>query len=231
MTHITTAILIDGGFFVRRLRAVYGSKIATDPDLAAEKMHEMATAHLYAGKNSPRSDLYRILFYDCPPATHRAHLPISKKSIDFSKTDTAKFRLALHQAVLKKRKVALRLGYLDRQNASWKLKQGSLKELIAGQLQWSSITDDDFIYETRQKQIDMKIGLDISTLTERRLVNQVVLVSGDSDFVPAAKMARRGGIDFVLDPMWHNIRPDLHEHIDGLRSTSPDPHKAFKKGS
>ena len=50
-----------------------------------------------------------------------------------------------------------------------------------------------------------------------------LLISGDSDFVPAAKLARREGIDFVLDPMWSAIRPDLHEHIDGLKSTCPRP--------
>jgi uncharacterized LabA/DUF88 family protein len=71
----------------------------------------------------------------------------------------------------------------------------------------------------------MKIGLDIAVLAEKRLVNQIVLIAGDSDFVPAAKHARREGIDFLLDPMWNNIAPDLHEHIDGLRSTSPNPNR------
>ena len=43
-----------------------------------------------------------------------------------------------------------------------------------------------------------------------RQVNQIVLISGDADFVPAAKLARREGIDFILDPMWSTIRPDLY---------------------
>jgi uncharacterized LabA/DUF88 family protein len=64
----------------------------------------------------------------------------------------------------------------------------------------------------------MRIGLDIASMAFKRQVDQIVLVAGDSDFVPAAKLARREGIDFILDPMWANIRPDLHEHIDGLRS-------------
>lgn len=57
------------------------------------------------------------------------------------------------------------------------------------------------------------------------IINQLVLISGDSDFVPAAKLARREGIDFVLDPMWSTIRPDFHEHIDGLKSVCPRPGK------
>ena len=47
----------------------------------------------------------------------------------------------------------------------------------------------------------MRIGLDIASLAYEKQVNQLVLISGDSDFVPAAKLARREGIDFVLDPM------------------------------
>jgi hypothetical protein len=47
--------------------------------------------------------------------------------------------------------------------------------------------------------------------------------AGDADFVPAAKLARREGVDFILDPMWARIPEDLHEHIDGLRATSPRP--------
>ncbi len=69
----------------------------------------------------------------------------------------------------------------------------------------------------------MKIGLDIAALAFKRLVDRIVLISGDSDFVPASKLARREGIDFVLDPMWNPINPDLHEHIDGLQSFSPRP--------
>lgn len=52
----------------------------------------------------------------------------------------------------------------------------------------------------------------------KKQVEKIVLISGDSDFVPAAKLARREGIDFVLDPLGATIKPDLLEHIDGLRS-------------
>ena len=44
------------------------------------------------------------------------------------------------------------------------------------------------------------------------------MISGDSDFVPAAKLARREGIDFVLDPMHNNIKANLQEHVDGVIS-------------
>ena len=62
----------------------------------------------------------------------------------------------------------------------------------------------------------MRIGIDISSLAFKHQVNQIILVSGDSDFVPAAKQARREGIDFILDPMRSTIKDDLFEHIDGI---------------
>jgi uncharacterized LabA/DUF88 family protein len=43
-------------------------------------------------------------------------------------------------------------------------------------------------------------------------------VAGDSDFVPAAKLARREGMEFILDPLWQNVNVDLFEHIDALQS-------------
>ena len=35
----------------------------------------------------------------------------------------------------------------------------------------------------------------------QKQVEQIILISGDSDFVSAAKLARREGIDFILDPL------------------------------
>ncbi len=65
----------------------------------------------------------------------------------------------------------------------------------------------------------MRIGIDITALSIKKFVDKIVLISGDADFVPAAKMARREGIDFVLDPMFmHHINNSLYEHIDGLQS-------------
>lgn len=49
------------------------------------------------------------------------------------------------------------------------------------------------------------------------------MIAGDSDFVPAAKYARRSGIDFILDPMYSHITKSLNEHVDGLYSPVKAP--------
>ncbi|MDO8694762.1 MAG: NYN domain-containing protein, partial [Sheuella sp.] len=78
----------------------------------------------------------------------------------------------------------------------------------------------------RQKGVDMRIAVDIASLTLKKQVGTIVLVTGDSDFVPAAKLARREGIEFILDPLWQNVNDDLFEHIDGLQSGIQKPHVA-----
>ena len=66
----------------------------------------------------------------------------------------------------------------------------------------------------------MKLGIDIASLAYKKQVDQIVLIAGDSDFVPAAKLARREGLDVILDTMGMEISPEkaLMEHIDGRRS-------------
>ena len=81
----------------------------------------------------------------------------------------------------------------------------------------------DFSLDISQKGVDMRIGLDISSLAHKSLVDKIILIAGDSDFVPAAKYARREGIDFILDPMWHTIKPSLNEHVDGIQSCVKKP--------
>lgn len=120
------------------------------------------------------------------------------------------------------RNLALRLGYLDERNAHWRVRtRDKEKDLIAGKIKAKDLSEDDIIYHARQKGVDMKIGLDIASLAYKRIVDKIILVAGDSDFVPAAKLARREGIEFILDPMHANVKPDLQEHVDGLNTRLP----------
>ena len=109
---------------------------------------------------------------------------------------------------------------------SWILKPESQKRLLNHSLAVNDLTDDDFRPALRQKGVDMRIGLDIASITLKRQASVIILVAGDADFVPAAKLARREGVHFILDPLWQRVSGDLLEHIDGLRSGFFDPHRA-----
>ncbi|WP_218777003.1 NYN domain-containing protein [Salinicola salarius] len=215
---LATAILVDGGYFIKRFRRIEPDN-AYNGKRAAECLHRWAVSHL-SGKNRDRSDLYRIFVYDCPPYKGKQHNPISKRSIDFSRTEEARFREEFHEALVGKRKLALRLGHLS-SDVRWTIKSRKVDELLKGRISIEDLQPDDVRIDTRQKGVDMRIGVDVTSLTLKSQVDQIILIAGDADFVPAAKIARREGIDFVLDPMWQSIPKGLHEHIDGLRTTCP----------
>ncbi len=210
------AILVDGGFFFKRYRKCYQSAKHYTPEAMAENMYTMLMRHV------EKERLYRILFYDCPPLEKKAHNPVTRKSIDFGKSPQAQFRHAFHEELKKRRKVALRLGYLA-DSGDWLISPAKTKALLRNDCQVTDLTADDVSFDIRQKGVDIKIGIDIASLAYKQLVDRIILVSGDADLVPAAKLARREGIDFILDPMWKRINPSLYEHIDGLKSTCPRP--------
>ncbi len=212
---VKIAVLIDGGFFVKRFNALYNKDKTMSGEEVADHLYTMV--HQHVGK---QNTLYRIFYYDCTPFSKKVHNPISKKLIDYSKTPEYKFRQELIEALKKKRKVALRIGSL-KDNKNWLLRPRLLKGLIKGEMTISNIKENDVYLEIRQKGIDMKIGVDIASLALKRFVDTIVLFSGDSDFVPAAKLARREGVDFILDPMRANVEPQLFEHIDGMKSAKP----------
>ncbi len=211
-----TAILVDGGFYRRRAQAVFGDKTAAD---RAIELTSYCMRHL--NWHGQRSELYRIFYYDCPPTDKKVYHPFLDKQIDLKKTDLYSWTYAFFDELKKKRKLALRLGKLADEQAYYTLKPDSVKKLCRGRLTVPDLTEADFCINIDQKGVDMKIGLDIAAMSYKKLVDQIILISGDSDFVSAAKLARREGIDFILDPLGAHIKPDLNEHIDGLRSCDP----------
>ena len=154
----------------------------------------------------------------------KAHKPVSNAAIDYAETDQARFRKQLFDALRSSRNLAVRLGEVRKdRDRSWILDAEPQKALLNGRTVVEDLTDDDFTPALRQKGVDMRTGLDIASLTLKGHANIIILVSGDADFVPAAKLARRESMQLVLDPLWQNISPDPNEHIDGLRSGFPKP--------
>ena len=96
-------------------------------------------------------------------------------------------------------------------------------ELLKAHQILDAIEYGDVTLGLRQKGVDMRIAIDIASLALKKQVRTIVLVAGDSDFVPATKLARREGIEFILDPLWQSVNEDLFEHIDGLQSGFRQP--------
>lgn len=223
------AILIDGGYLLKRLGSVRPKTDTTDANAVIRDIARLISSHLHqinkvARAPHPRSLLYRAFYYDARPYLDKGHLPISKRGIDYAKTDIAKFHTALHDNLRRMPNMAVRLGEVRRDPDSlWELKPAILQALLKGKRDFATLTDADFRPTFRQKAVDMRIGLDIASITLKRQADIIVLVAGDSDFVPAAKLARREGVKIVLDPLWRQVDPGLFEHIDGLFSGFKNP--------
>lgn len=213
------AVLVDLGFFLPRYRSLIerGADPPHTPKQVAKAVFETAISH---ARKTKGDELYRILVYDCKPLSKKAHNPVTGKAIDFSKTDVFHFRTGLHRELVCLRKVALRLGELM-DDTRWVIKAEPLKRLLSREITIDDLKETDVAYDVTQKGVDIKFGIDIASLAYKKLVDRVVLITGDADFVPAAKLARREGLDVVLDPLWNPILPSLHEHIDGLKSVWP----------
>ena len=220
-----TAILVDGGFYRKMAKKHFGEK---SPAERAQELFSYCKRHLKqvdhytkdesGNKQYHYSDLYRIFYYDCPPVEKNVFHPLTQKTICFKKHPTYVWMNDFLKELKTKRKFALRLGFLAADAAIYTLNADATKKIFNRSLKIEDVQEEDFSLSLIQKGVDMKIGLDIASLSYKKLVDQIVLISGDSDFVPAAKLARLEGIDFILDPMGHPINDALQEHIDGLRS-------------
>ena len=212
---IRTAILIDGGFYRKRAKYLWGEKTA---EARAKELNAYCQTHIHDAPAGEERYLYRVFYYDCEPIGRRSvYHPLTKQNVDLDKSETYTWSNAFIEELKRRRKFAIRLGHLADQ-MNYNFKPEVTKALCLGKIKIEELKESDFIFNTQQKGVDMKIGVDIASLAYKKQVDQIILIAGDSDFVPAAKLARREGIDFILDPMGSHIKDDLFEHIDGLKS-------------
>ncbi|MYH59757.1 MAG: NYN domain-containing protein [Boseongicola sp. SB0675_bin_26] len=250
------SVLIDGGFFLKRLPKIVERNFCDSPEAVAKSARVMCRRHVqrligesWEVKEESRwlDHVYRIFYYDASPYEGVSQHPISNRRVDFGRSTQASFRRDLFNALRRERKFALRLGTVTKES-DWRISPNLTKKLLKtrellpvlqvllqesrsapdlareeqlAELErltkaWQEVGERDVTFGLRQKGVDMRIGLDIASMSLKNQIDTAILVSGDSDFVPAAKLARREGVEFILDPLWQGVSPELSEHIDGL---------------
>lgn len=167
------AILIDGGYLRVVARGALG-RICT-PDIIE------AVAHACVDP-ADGERLFRVLYYDCSPYNGSQRLPVSGDIHTFTASDHWLKDLAARNCF------AVRLGEL-------KFRGYKPRQIPT---QGRALTDADFAPDFEQKGVDMRIGLDIATFSQTRAVERVILVTNDTDFIPAMKHARKAGLQVVL---------------------------------
>lgn len=76
------------------------------------------------------------------------------------------------------------------------------------------IAANDLVPDMTQKGVDIRIGLDIAWIALKHVADVLVLVTGDSDFVPVMKFARKEGLKVYLETLSHGVRRELKAHAD-----------------
>jgi uncharacterized LabA/DUF88 family protein len=164
------AVLIDGGHARVIVRQ---ENIAYVPDY----IEKLAHACVLPGEN-----LLRALYYDCAPYSGTVKLPVSGNpkpytgSDDWLKELGAKDLFAVRRGVLKFR------GFRPK------------KVPVSP----NTLKDSDFEPVFEQKGVDMRIGLDIARYADQKTVDRLIVVTADTDCVPAFKHARQSGLQVVL---------------------------------
>lgn len=198
------AVLLDGEFVKKILRR-RSSRFPTSADIMTEVQRIIASPSLHG------LTLYRIFYYTAEPLGGTATHPLDRKVIDFAKSTVYSENKRLIDKIENEPDVAVRRGTLVHQG--WEIGRAAASALIAGGK--TTLDARDITPKIRQKGVDMRIGLDIASLALKRLVSTIVLVSGDSDLLPAMKLARREGVRVYLDALGsHSARSELKVHAD-----------------
>lgn len=184
---IRLAILIDGGHL--RVLARQDNRVYN-----VDLVDKIAKSAVQADER-----LHRVLYYDCAPDSGKTKLPVSGTAYEFVGGDgwlrqlAAKDLFAVRRGVLKFR--------------GWKPKSLPVAP--------RSLTDADFKPDFEQKGVDMRIGLDMATYCRSKAVERLLLITNDTDCIPAMKYARISGLQIAL-ATFPNRRPasELLWHSD-----------------
>lgn len=190
---LKSAVLIDGGY-LRVLVQQAGKKY--NPAYIEKVAH--------ACLDSTSEWLLKVLYYDCAPFSGELKLPVSGNTQLFDGNSSWLRDLSTRGFF------AVRLGTLKFRG--FKLKR--IPFVPKGPLQ-----DNDFKPDFEQKGVDMRIGLDIAAMAENRSVERVILVTGDTDCIPAMKHARKAGVQVVMVAFpGQRLNWELRSHSDVVRT-------------
>ena len=195
-----SVFLIDGGFFSRRIKDSL-NRISQPQDVSD-------FVNAVRKKHDGQYRLLRIYYYDSPPSNAKAVTPILRSPIDFGASAQFKHQSKLLSDLKRMDYVSVREGRVAFRG--WALKKGLLLSPP------STPSDNDYRPDFEQKGVDTKIGLDMAWISMGRIAQRIYLVTGDSDFIPAMKFARRSGIQVFLYTLAHGVTDEMKDHSDVL---------------
>ena len=211
-----TALLIDGEWLRRGLQATLKGQLPNG--VTADVMYRNALLALDSGAE----EIYRIFYYDCPPYDGTEANPIDKSVVKFKSQPKHAARTLFLEEMGHKDFVALRLGVAKRRG--WHLADHWVKRAMQGQAPGHPTASDVYL-SLEQKGVDMRLGIDVATLALKEQVERIIIFSGDTDMIPALKLARREGVQVVMVELanWNRLTKHLVEDSDLVRQIIPMP--------
>ncbi len=155
------AVLVDGGFYLKRAKNLKGDK---DPKARADELIKYCSSHV----KKEGAELYRIFYYDCDPFDKKACHPLLNRTIDLKKQPDYQWKMNFFDALARKRKVAIRKGQSLEGSGEYVLKRSVARDLVRGKRDTASLTEEDFILDVQQKGVDVRIGLDLALIAHER---------------------------------------------------------------
>ena len=208
------AILLDAGFVRERLKsALRESHLVKAGDIVrcvegiktrlAEEMHAF-----------PPLSLYRVFYYDGEPYNKSVKFPLSGASDkEYARKEANDVNAATISELRKIPFFAVRLGHTV--HRGWQIHHSAFDSQNKRESGKSvEITGEHLKPIIRQKGVDARLGLDIASLSLKRFVDIIVLVTGDSDFASPAAFARKEGRQVVLVTLGHSINEKLRDSAD-----------------
>jgi uncharacterized LabA/DUF88 family protein len=136
--------------------------------------------------------------------------PLDSSILDLGSHPHYSANVSLQQGLEVQPDFALRQG--DTAVHGWAVGGAAMRHIVKNGAR--AIQANDLIPNIEQKGVDLRIGLDIARLSLGKLVDIIVVVTGDSDMVPAFKFARREGVRVYLDHLGHGVKRTLKAHVD-----------------
>lgn len=191
-----TAVFIDGGYLRVLVRK-------TNREYVPDYIGSVALACVEKDES-----LLRILYYDCAPYQGNPRLPVSGHRANFQGSDE------WLKVLSTKSLFAIRLGTL-------KFRGFEPKRIP---IPSRTLSDEDFKPQFEQKGVDMRIGLDIAIYAVNRSLDRIILITGDTDCLPAMKLARIAGLQVIIVQFpGQNLARELLSHSDFQRQVEwPD---------
>lgn len=194
------AILADGGFMIRKLCA--RGSLESAPLL--DRISHIKEHADFSGKR-----LFRVYFYHAWPYDKPVHHPLTGDRQDLGSSEFHRQNERLLHHLELQPDFSLRLGELD--HTGWKLGDRAANRLSR---HGGEVQAGDFVPDLRQKGVDLRIGMDIAKLSLQSLVDEIVVITGDSDIVPSLRFARREGLRVYLDHLGHGVKRSLKADVD-----------------